>query len=47
VLYASIAVALVGGIYVIARGSVIEPPAFLTQPLTKLFERVSARFATT
>jgi lipopolysaccharide export system permease protein len=47
VLYASIAVALAGGIYVIARGSVIEPPAFLTQPITKLFERVSARFGTT
>jgi len=46
VLYASLAIALAGGIFAIARGSVIEPPAFLTQPLTKLFERVSARLAT-
>jgi lipopolysaccharide export system permease protein len=46
VLYASLAVALASGIVAIARGSVIEPPAFLTQPLTKLFERVSARLAT-
>jgi len=47
VLYGSIALALAGGIYAIARGSVIEPPAFLMQPLGRLFERVSARFATT
>ena len=46
VLYASLAVALASGIFAIARGSVIEPPAFLTQPLTKLFERVSTRLAT-
>jgi lipopolysaccharide export system permease protein len=46
VLYASIAIALGAGILVIARGAVIEPPAFLTQPLTKLFERVSTRLAT-
>jgi lipopolysaccharide export system permease protein len=46
VLYASLAVALAAGIFAIARGSVIEPPTFLTQPLTKLFERVSTRLAT-
>ena len=46
VLYASLALALASGIFAIARGSVIEPPAFLTQPLTKLFERVSTRLAT-
>ena len=46
VLYASIALALGAGIFAIARGDVIEPPAFLTQPLSKLFERVSTRLAT-
>jgi len=45
VLYASLAVALAAGIFAIARGSVIEPPAFLTQ-IAKLFERVSTRLAT-
>ena len=46
ILYASIALALAAGIFAIARGTVIEPPAFLTQPLSKLFERVSTRLAT-
>ena len=46
VLYASLVLALAAGIFAIARGAVIEPPAFLTQPLSKLFERVSTRLAT-
>ena len=46
ILYASLALALAAGIFAIARGAVIEPPAFLTQPLSKLFERVSTRLAT-
>jgi lipopolysaccharide export system permease protein len=46
ILYASIALALAAGIFAIARGAVIEPPAFLIQPLSKLFERVSTRLAT-
>ena len=45
VLYASLVIALTAGIFAIARGSVIEPPAFLTQ-IAKLFERASARLAT-
>jgi lipopolysaccharide export system permease protein len=45
VLYASLFTALGLGIFAIARGAVIEPPAFLTQPLGTLFERLSARFA--
>lgn len=44
-LYASLFVALAAGAFAIARGAVIEPPAFLTQPLGTLFERLSARFA--
>jgi hypothetical protein len=43
--YASIALALAAGFYAIARGVVLEPPAFLTQPLTNLFERFSRRLA--
>ena len=43
--YASVVLALGLGIYAIARGVVIEPPAFLTQPLVNLFERFSRRLA--
>ena len=43
--YASIVLALGAGFYAIARGVVLEPPAFLTQPLTNLFERFSRRLA--
>jgi len=46
VLYGSLAVALVAGTFAIARGSVIEMPVFLTQPIAKLFERAAARLAT-
>jgi lipopolysaccharide export system permease protein len=47
VLYGSILVALVLGALAIARGAVIEPPAFMTQGFGKLFERLSARLAPT
>jgi hypothetical protein len=47
VLYGSIALALGLGAIAIARGTVIEPPAFLTQGFGKLFERLSARPAPT
>jgi lipopolysaccharide export system permease protein len=43
--YASVALALALGLYAIARGVVIEPPAMLTQPLAHLFERFSRRLA--
>jgi lipopolysaccharide export system permease protein len=43
--YASIVLALAAGFYAIARGVVLEPPAFLMQPLTNLFERFSRRLA--
>jgi lipopolysaccharide export system permease protein len=43
ILYASLAAALALGIYAIARGIVFEPPAFLTQPLATLSERLAKR----
>ena len=45
VLWGSLLLTFAVGVYVIARGAVIEPPAFLTQ-IAKLFERASARLAT-
>jgi len=42
VLYGSVGVALVLGLYAIGRGVVVEPPAFVMQPV-KLFERLSQR----
>jgi lipopolysaccharide export system permease protein len=45
VLYGSIAAAIGFGALAIARGAVIEPPAFMTQGIGKLFERVTARLA--
>jgi hypothetical protein len=45
VLYGSIALALVLGALAIARGAVIEPPAFMTQGFGKLFARLTARLA--
>jgi lipopolysaccharide export system permease protein len=47
VLYGSILLALGLGVIAIARGTVIEPPAFMTQGFGKLFERLSARLAPT
>jgi lipopolysaccharide export system permease protein len=45
VLYASLVVAFAFGLFAIGRGLVFEPPAFLTQPITGLFERLSRRMA--
>jgi lipopolysaccharide export system permease protein len=47
VLYGSIALALGLGALAIARGAVIEPPAFMMQGFGKLFERLTARLAPT
>ena len=46
-LYGSLAIALAGGLFAIARGVVLEPPRFLTQPFTDLFERLTRRLAPT
>jgi len=45
VLYASLLIAFALGLFAIARGLVFEPPAFLTQPIAGLFERLSRRLA--
>ncbi len=45
VLYSSIAGAIALGGYAIATGKVIEPPSSLTQGISKLFERITARLA--
>jgi lipopolysaccharide export system permease protein len=50
VLYASVAVAIVFGLWAIARGVVVEPPAFIMQPLMLLGqfrERLTQRLAST
>lgn len=47
VLYGSIAVALVFGVYAIARGVVLEPPTFLLKPIGSLFGRLGQRLAPT
>lgn len=45
--YIAIAVAFGGGLFVIRNGLILEPPAFLTNWLTALTERLTRRFATT
>jgi len=45
VLYASLLIAFSLGLFAIGRGLVFEPPAFLTQPIAGLFERLSRRLA--
>ena len=45
ILYASIILALGVGIYAITRGAVLEPPAFVIQPITNFFERLTRRLA--
>ncbi|MEA2927673.1 MAG: lipopolysaccharide export system permease protein, partial [Hyphomicrobiales bacterium] len=50
VLYASVFAALALGLFAIARGVVLEPPAFITQPITLLGqfrERLTQRLAAT
>ncbi len=44
--YVGFAVALGGGLFVIRRGLILEPPAFLTNWLFALIERVTRRLAT-
>jgi lipopolysaccharide export system permease protein len=44
--YAALIVACGGGIYVIRRGLILEPPAFITDWLSALTERIAQRFAT-
>jgi len=44
--YIALVIAFAGGYLVIRRGLILEPPAFLTNWLTALTERISQRFAT-
>lgn len=44
--YVAIAAAFALGLYVIRRGLILEPPAFLTNWLAALTERITQRFAT-
>ncbi len=44
--YIGFAIALGGGLFVIHRGLIIEPPAFLTNWIAVVTERISQRFAT-
>jgi lipopolysaccharide export system permease protein len=44
--YLALAAAFGSGIYVIRRGLILEPPAFITDRLATLTERLSRRFAT-
>jgi lipopolysaccharide export system permease protein len=44
--YLAMAAAFGFGLYVIRRGLILEPPAFITDWLTALTERISRRFAT-
>jgi lipopolysaccharide export system permease protein len=44
--YLAVAAAFAGGIYVIRKGLIIEPPAFFNNWLSALTERITQRFAT-
>ena len=44
--YIGFAIALGGGLFVIHRGLIIEPPAFLSNWIAAVTERISQRFAT-
>jgi lipopolysaccharide export system permease protein len=44
--YVAMAVALGAGIYVVRKGLIIEPPAFVINFINALTERITARFAT-
>ena len=43
--YLAVAAAIGWGLYVIRRGLILEPPAFITDWLAMLTERLSQRFA--
>ena len=45
--YVALAAAVAFGYFVIRTGLIIEPPAFLTNWITALTERMTKRFATT
>jgi lipopolysaccharide export system permease protein len=45
--YVAVAAAIGGGLFVIRRGVILEPPAFLMNWIAALAERISQRFATT
>jgi hypothetical protein len=44
--YVALAIAFGGGLFVIGRGMIIEPPVFIADWLAALTERVSRRVAT-
>ena len=44
--YLTLAAAIGAGLYVIRRGLIIEPPAFITDWLAALTERLGRRFVT-
>jgi len=44
--YAAVTAAIGGGLFVIYRGIIIEPPAFLINGITLITERLTRRFAT-
>jgi lipopolysaccharide export system permease protein len=44
--YIVVATAIIAGIYVIRRGIILEPPAFIAHGLSSLTERLARRFAT-
>jgi lipopolysaccharide export system permease protein len=44
--YVALAIAFGGGLYVIRTGLILEPPAFVTNWINALAERLTARFAT-
>jgi lipopolysaccharide export system permease protein len=44
--YLAVATAIGAGFYVIRRGLILEPPAFISDWLATLTERLSQRFAT-
>ncbi len=44
--YIAVALALAAGIYVIRRGIILEPPAFISNGINAITERLSRRFAT-
>ena len=43
--YIAVAAAIGFGIYVIGRGVILEPPAFITNGIAALTERITRRFA--
>jgi lipopolysaccharide export system permease protein len=43
--YLALAIAFGAGLYVIRRGVIIEPPAFITDWIAALTERMGQRFA--